>query len=190
MRYFLLAAVLFVVCNCSRPPYFNLRKPIYLVTHQSFWSGCEVDSESEMECRSYRVAQLNAGIAQWLDPLKDTLHSQAFIFLSEEQVPPKRVNSIIYLRVQSGFCGKGHGACYAWALSSHSPSVEIVFDSPSEIMPRVMAHEFGHVLGRDDNDVPKGVGSVMSYTIKTNVSPLDIKMMCRLHHECYKTIRK
>jgi hypothetical protein len=87
------------------------------------------------------------------------------------------------LRIEAGNCGKdklkrNNAACYRRSVP------EIVFDNPSVITPRIMAHEFGHALGRDDNDVPEGTGSVMSYKKPSRVLPRDIEMMCRLHREC------
>ncbi|TSC83934.1 MAG: hypothetical protein G01um101413_737 [Parcubacteria group bacterium Gr01-1014_13] len=192
MRSFFIAIALVAICSCGGVPYFDLRHPIYMVTEQSFWSGCEQDPTGYEACRASRVQQINDGVKQWFDYFGKANHPRAVILYSKNNLPSNRVNEdVIYLKIEAGFCGEGSFACYAYGASSSSySSPEIVFDNSFTITPRRMAHEFGHVLGRDDNDVPEGTGSVMSYKLPTVVTPLDIEMMCRLHHECRMVKRK
>ena len=183
------------VSSCAKPPYMDLRHPFYLVTDQSFWSGCDKDPAGVEACHTFRVKQINDGIKQWFEYFDVATRPQAMVFDSEEEAPSGPVNSIIYLRIQAGFCGKdkigeSNAACYASGLTSKSDGPEIVFEKPLWITPRIMAHEFGHALSRDDNDVPEGTGSVMSHKIQTNVLPLDINMMCHLHCECQMVKRR
>ncbi len=186
MRSFFIAIVLVVICSCARAPYFDLRHPIYMVADKSFLSGCEKDPAGHEACRAVRVKKIYAGLSQWFDYFDEANRPQAVILSSKKELPSNRANNdVIYLKIEAGFCGNGNAACYAYGASSSSfSSPEIVFEKSSEIAPRMMAHEFGHVLGREDNDVPKGTASVMSYKMQIDVSPLDIQMMCRLHREC------
>lgn len=208
MRSFLIAIAFVVSCtrdrtpssiafvtSCARAPYMDLRHPFYMVTDQSFWSGCEKDPSGNEACHAFRVKQINDGIKQWFGYFGVATRPQATVVDSTEEVPSGLVNSTIYLRMEANFCGKdkigrNNAACYASESSSSSDGPEIVFENPSYITPRIMAHEFGHALGRGDNDVPEGTGSVMSYKIPTNVLPLDINMMCHLHCECQMVKRK
>jgi|SRR3989344_7203588 len=189
MRSFLMIIVVLGICSCvSGGPYFNLRHPIYLVPEKSFWSGCEVDPAGKEACQNSRVSQVKAGIRQWFDPFDEAFRPQAFVLYSKEKLPRHRVNEVIYLKIEAGNCGKDArgkkkaGACYGW--DNFLSPLYIVFESSSHITSRVVAHEFGHVLGRDDNDVPEGTGSIMSYDTPTNVLLMDIEMMCRKHKEC------
>jgi hypothetical protein len=194
MRSFLITIALFMGCSCAKAPYFDLRHPIYMVTDQSFWSDCPDDPDDPDDyevCQTFRVKQIKAGVDQWLNYFDKANRPRAVIVFSKKKLPLNRVNVAIYLKIEAGFCGKGNSACYAWGASSPSfSSPEIVFEDSSWITPNRMAHEFGHVLGRNDNDVLEGTGSVMSYKVKTDVSLLDIEMMCRLHGECRMVKRK
>lgn len=191
MRSFLIAIAFIIISGCKSGPYYNLRKPIYLVTEQSFWFGCEEDPRGYEGCQKYRLQQVGSGIEQWFGPLYNTLHPIYFIVDSRSKAPHNLVNETIYLKIEKGNCGKDAygkreaGACYGrdhW----YSRRLYIVFENPNQITARVMAHEFGHTLGRDDNDVPKGTGSVMSYDTPTDVLLMDIEKMCKLHYECRK----
>lgn len=190
MRSFFMVIAVFGICSCTKIPYFDLRHPIYMVTEQSFWSGCEEDPAGYEACRKFRVKQINDGVKQWFEPFDEADRPRAVILFSKIKLPSNRVNrDVVYLKIEAGFCekdklGKNNAACYAYGGDPLFTSPEIVFENSSEITPQTAVHEFGHVLGRDDNDVPKGTGSVMSYKIRTPVTPLDIKMMCKLHHEC------
>ena len=190
MRSFLIAIVALGICSCAfrSGPYIDLRYPVYIVAEQSFWSGCEEDLASEDACRQSRIAQVRSGINQWFDPFEETDRPQAVILDSKDKLPWRSVNEAIYLKIEKGNCGKDArgkkkaGACYG--RDNFFSPLYIVFESSIQIRPQVVAHEFGHALGRDDNDVPEGTGSVMSYDTPTNVLLMDIKMMCRLHREC------
>lgn len=188
MRSFFIAIAVFGICSCARAPYFDLRHPVYMVADKSLWSGCgEKDSAGYETCRAFRVKQIYSGLSQWFDYFDKANRPLAVIVYSEEELPANRVNSVIYLKIKAGCCGKGYAAHYdRWPVSSP----EIVFDRSFWITPRLVAHEFGHALGRGDNDVPEGTYSVMSYKMPTFVLPRDIKMMCRLHHECRMVKRK
>ncbi|TSC83935.1 MAG: hypothetical protein G01um101413_738 [Parcubacteria group bacterium Gr01-1014_13] len=198
MRSFLIAIGLFLVCGCSstqhpdlRPSvfrtsalYLDLRHPVYMLADKSLWLGCDKDPAGDDICRALRVKQINEGVQQWFDYFDKADRPEVAIFFSEEELPSNPKNRVIHLGIDpGGECGKeklggSYVACYRHKIP------EIVFDGSSRITPRIMAHEFGHALGRDDNDVPEGTGSVMSYKTPTNVLPLDIEIMCRLHFEC------
>lgn len=197
MRSFLIATALAVICSCAstntdtdtgttativRAPrlYFDLRYPIYMVIDQSFWSGCEKDPAGDKACRALRLKNIHAGVNQWLDYFDKTARPLVPIFSLGEQPPANRVNKIVRIRLLPDYCGKEALAC--WSEWANPPN--IVFVHSQWITPRIMAHEFGHVLGRGDNDVPKGTSSIMSYDNQKVVEPLDIKMMCALHREC------
>ena len=189
MRSFFTIVTLALFCSCAAvntdktespksPPdlYYDLREPIYLVIDESFWSGCEKD----VVCRASRLRQINGGIDEWMDYFEDSSRPQVLIFSSKDELPVEGVNKIIHVQLQPEICGKTALACWF----AHTKPPKIVFAHQQWTTPCIMAHEFGHVLGRDDNDVPEGVKSVMSYATQKMVEPLDFKMMCKLHAEC------
>jgi hypothetical protein len=207
MRSFLIAIALVLICSCNRgrqcsdfgpsvvrtpflPPYLDLRHPIYMVTDKSFWSGCEKDPAGDKLCRAIRIQQIKEGVAQWFDYFDKADRPEISLVFSEEELPSNLKNRVIHLGIDPGSqcgketLGKGSIACYRHRIP------EIVFQGAGWITPRIMAHEFGHALGRGDNDVPEGTSSVMSYKKQSKVLPLDIEMMCRLHVECQMVKRK
>lgn len=190
MRSFLIVIALLIGCSSSKLPSFNLRYPIYMLADKSFWSGCEKDPTGNEVCQGLRIQEINSGIEQWYGQLDKTLYPPPIIVYSKEKVPAGQVNDLVVLRIEPGFCGVGKAACFAYRSASSSSSPEIVFDDPRWITANIMAHEFGHVLGRDDNDLPAVIGSIMSYTTRTDVTPLDVKMVCDLHPECLKAKQK
>ncbi len=195
MRSFLIATVFALFCSCadanigksktpSGPPdlYYDLRQPIYLVVDESFWSGCEKDAV----CRASRIRQIHGGIDEWIDYFDGASRPQVLIFSSEDKLPEEGVNKIIHMQLQPDICGKTALACWF----AHTKPPKIVFAHQQWITAQIMAHEFGHVLGRDDNDVPEGTKSIMSYQTQKVVEPLDFEMMCKLHAECPAMKRK
>lgn len=207
MRSFSIAIAFILMCGCSSrmersnlrpsvirasylPSYLDLRHPIYMVTDKSFWSGCDKDPAGDKICRTVRVKQINEGVAQWFDYFDKDDRPYAKIVFSEAELPANLKNRVIHLGIDPGgecgkhTLGKGYAACYRHSIP------EIVFQGPAEITPNIMAHEFGHALGRGDNDVPEGTSSVMSYKKSSKVLPLDIEMMCRLHVECQMVKKK
>jgi len=166
----------------------DLRHPVYMVTDDSFWSGCEDYAFGYEACRESRERQIYAGVHQWFHYFDATNRPRVVIVHTVDELPLYMFNDVIHLQIQKGACGgKGFAACYNWEPFSYP---KIVFESSNQIIPRIVAHEFGHTLDRDDNDVPAGTDSVMSYEHPTFVLPLDVKMMCRLHHECRMVRRK
>lgn len=194
MRSFYITAALAVICNCAgkntntdsavvtrRPElYYNLRYPIYLVVDESFYFGCEQSPTDEAACRALRLQHIKEGVNEWLDYFDDANRPKVVFFPSTEKPPSDSANKTILVRMQSVICGRAALAC--WFERKDPP--EIVFANRRWIIPRIMAHEFGHVLGRGDNDVPAGTVSIMSYNTQKAVEPLDIKMVCKLHREC------
>jgi hypothetical protein len=161
-----------------------------MLTDKSFWSGCDRDPAGDKICRAVRVQQIKEGVEQWFDYFDIADRPQKFIVFSEEDLPANSKNRVIHLGIDPGGpCGKENmGKRYIACYRHRVP--EIVFQGPAWITPRISAHEFGHALGRDDNDVPEGTSSVMSYKKPTRVLPRDVEMMCRLHTECQMVKKK
>ncbi len=155
MRSFLIAIAFVGICSCAgthtgtstkvrRPElYFDLRYPIYLVIDESFWAGCEKDPADLKVCHEFRVKQIKDGVDQWLNYFDKTTRPLVSIFSLNEQPSSNGVNKIIHITMEQGVCGKNALAC--WVERTKPP--KIVFERPRWIIPRVMAHEFGHVLG-------------------------------------------
>lgn len=179
MRSFLIIAAL-LVCGCD--PYFDIRHPVYMVTENSFWIGCDKDPKGYKACQEFRVSQIYAGINQWFNYFVGNNLPRVVIVFSKNDLPSKLVNEVIYLKIEKGNCGKENAACYG--RDNPLSLLYIVFDDVQWVLERFMAHEFGHLLGRDDNDVPKNVESIMSYKFQKRVTPLDLKKTCALHPEC------
>ncbi len=165
--------------------YYDLRQPFYLVVDESFYVGCDQALANETACRALRLQHIKEGVNQWLDYFDDSNRPQGVFFPSTENPPANRVNKTIHVGMQSIICGKAALAC--WFANKEAP--KIVFAARRWIIPRIMAHEFGHVLGRGDNDVANGVSSIMSYNTQKKVEPLDFEMMCNMHPEC-KTMKR
>lgn len=182
MRALFTAIVILGICGCAKAPYFDLRHPIYMVTDQSFWSGCETDSIGDEVCRKFRVAQVNAGIDDWFRHFDEAGRPQAVIVGSKAELPQGRVNKqVIYLKIDA--VGSGNSAYYRWKPGS---SPVIVFDNPYYISPTIVSHEFGHALGLDHKDLLDGISSIMLPVVKVTdyVLPADIDLLCRIHAEC------
>lgn len=181
---FLLAFLVLIGCSAAMP-YMDLRRPMYLVTDKSFFAECENYSEGPAACKEKRIQEVRTGIKSWFRHFHELTRPQVFIVASEDEIPLDASNEPIYLRVDKERCKRDDAsvpaACYSFGWNTISA---IVFESPRFITPFIAAHEFGHVLGRDDNDVPKGIGSVMSYEMPTYVLPIDLEKMCALHDEC------
>lgn len=178
-----------------RPPLIDLRFPVYLITERSFFLDCDKESAlicvndpacALAACRKRRIDEVKNGIDDWFKHFAEPTRPRAFIVASRDEIPLGAKNPPIYLRVRSNDCnnrdGTKNSACYF--KKDGSEPAAIVFDEPCHIGAQLSAHEFGHALGRDDNDVPTCIGSVMSYTISTDVLPVDMEKMCALHPEC------
>lgn len=180
MRSFSAILLAMFMWGCGGTSYVDLRQPIYLIPRKSFWSGCETDPAGYKSCRLDRIKQARAGINEWFNYFPKGHRPVAIIVASEKNIPPHPINAPIYLAIGQNICTKdGSVACYGWWQRES----EIIFIS-AEFISGLMGHEFGHALGRDDNDVPEGTESVMSYRLPTTVTPLDIRMMCKYHFEC------
>lgn len=172
--------------GCTKPPYLNLRQPIYLVTHKSFFFDCENEVGGLDACRERRIQAVREGIDDWFKHFAEPTRPLAFIVASRNEVPRNTPNPIIHLAVLKGFCGKKNAACYFF-LTKYDFNPLMVFDSGDDIDAALAAHEFGHALGRSilHDDVPADVSSIMSYTWPAyTVKPIDIKILCRIHNEC------
>ena len=171
--------------TCCKSSFINLREPIYLVADQSFWSGCKNHPDGEDACRGLRVEQVKKGINEWLDYFDEFDRPRLIIACSSNELPPRTANTPIHLKIAKDYCGQtnkrtSYPSCYKDRLDSPA----IIFDLPEEIAPHI-AHEFGHALGRNHNDMPEDAYSIMSYTLQAfHVLPLDIKIMCEMHAEC------
>lgn len=172
--------------GCTKPPYLNLRQPIYLVTHKSFFFDCENEVGGLDACRERRIQAVREGIDDWFKHFAEPTRPRAFIVISRNEVPPNNPNPIIHLAIMKGFCRGRNAACYFF-LTKYDFNPLIVFDSADDIDATISAHEFGHALGRSihHDDVPADGGSIMSYYWPTSiVMPADIKTLCRIHDEC------
>ena len=184
-----IAIAFVVVCGCAKFQYLDLRYPVYIVVDKSFWSGCEDEPDGAEACRVQRIKRFSDGVNKWFEPFDKANRPKAVILFSSKKLPSNRVNGVIYLKIDSNFCGEDAVACYQ-RMSILFSGARIVFDNADDITLRVSEHEFGHALGRNDDDAPEGVKSVMSYDNPSDILPLDIKMMCKLHHECRMVKRK
>ena len=172
--------------GCGTRPYLDLREPMYLVPKKSFWTGCEKHPLGPQVCRMRRVAEVFNGVYEWFRYFHPDHRPKVVLVLSVENLPANSFNELIYLAVDKNGCGKDAEACYNYRWYRET---QIVFVSIGQI-GNAMAHEFGHVLGRDDNDVPEGVFSVMSYDKHSRVTRRDFAMMCRKHHECWDLLSR
>lgn len=182
--FFLFVFLGLVGCSATAP-YVDLRHPVYLVTDKSFFAECEKYSDGPAACKEKRIHEVRRGVNGWYRHFAEPTRPKVFIVASENEIPPDAFNEPIYLRIDKDRCKEGGAsdpaACF---IFGHNILSSIVFESPRFISPFIAAHEFGHALGRDDNDVPVGIGSVMSYAIPTYVLPIDLEKMCALHAEC------
>ena len=174
------ALVLAIALGGCGSPYLDLRYPVYLVPKKSFWAGCDEHPLGPQVCRSGRIGQVFNGVDEWFRYFHPDHRPEVVVVLSANGVPFDAVNGPIYLAVDKNDCGKDSEACY---ISRWYKETEIIFMATDKISD-FMAHEFGHALGRDDNDVSKGTVSAMSYDLYGTVTPQDFIMMCRMHHEC------
>lgn len=180
--------LIFILClgGCLTPPYMHLRQPIYLITTPDFFSGCEDDPDGPAICKAERIAEVRKGVNDWFDHFDKPTRPQVIIVASAQDVPDEIGNRPIYLAIIKDFCLKGRAACYFF-FTSFDPRPAIIFDNSDEITSSVVAHEFGHVLGRSifHDDMPKDAGSIMSYTEHEYwVVPIDIQIFCEIHSEC------
>lgn len=177
--------IFLAMVGCT-PPYLNLRQPIYLVTHKSFFFDCENEVDGLDACRERRIQAVRKGIDDWFKHFAEPTRPQAFIVASRDKIPANTQNPIIYLVIMKGFCRDKNVACYFF-LTKYDFNPLIVFDSADDIDASISAHEFGHALGRNilHNDMPADADSIMSYTWPSDVVvPIDIKILCRIHDEC------
>lgn len=211
MRSFFNAVVVTLICGCAHgaktqpiqiQPYFDLRQPVYVYADESFWLGCEGDAAGDEACRNFRIKEIYKGFDQWFRYFLKFNRPKAIFVLTDKDMPEHPVNPVIHLGISEDFCGdadivetivpKPAGACYSWdkdEFISHN-TVRIVFKNITQLYDRTVAHEIGHAFGRGHRDLPRGTGSVMSYHKKTDVTPLDLKTMCKMHHECRTMKRK
>jgi len=188
MRAILILALSFATIGCLERPQVDLREPIYLVAEESFWDECEECPAGWMACHADRMAAVYNGIDEWFQYFPESARPVALVVWPEENVPDGAANALIRLKIKEGGCKKPdgyHPACYRWSQDSlgRNRPPEIIFDHPGAIDPQMVAHEFGHALGRDDNDVPEWQYSVMSYSHPSYVVPVDIDLVCALHPE-------
>lgn len=170
--------------GCYTQPYMNLRQPIYLVTDHSFFSDCQDNPKGPAACKEQRILEVKKGVNDWFKHFQESSRPEVIFVASGDNVPDDSENKPIHLRIQSGYCGsdgEAHPACYH---HSYDSDPAIVFDNYAEITPLMSAHEFGHALGRDNDDTPEEIGSVMSYSVPTYVLPIDIQLVCDAHDEC------
>lgn len=185
MRAILIALVVVGLGGCDGRPYMKLDEPVYLVVTPSFSVGCENDVVGYEACRANRILKVKNGANEWFKHFDEaTTRPQVVIVDSREELPPNPVNEVVYLKVEHNSCwseGKYHHACFYY---EYGESPELRFDGPADIIPNLIAHEFGHMLGLDHDDVAEGTYSIMSPSVQTYVLPTDIDLLCEMHAEC------
>lgn len=170
--------------GCDYRPYLDLNEPIYLVTEPSFFAGCEEAAEGQYICQEQRIDEVRKGTEGWFGHFAEPTRPQVVFVASRDAVPVGAQNTPIHLRISSGFCDDSNGkheACFPYGPNKEPA---IVFEDKKYIGPMLAAHEFGHALGIDHEDVPEGRNSVMTSTISAYVVPLDIEILCQIHGEC------
>jgi hypothetical protein len=182
MRAILMLAVALGIFGCEQPA-FDLREPIYLVAEDSFWQGCDDDPAGYEACAASRVAIIYESVDMWFRHWSAENRPLGILISKGQDVPGQ--NEPVYLKIDWSECRSRPGAitasCFSWGPSD---PVKIIFKEPKYITLNIMTHEFGHVLGLDDNTAPDGKISIMSYGIwEVCVVPLDIEMVCELHRE-------
>ena len=182
----LISAITLFGCGDNSYTYMDLREQIYLVPRKSFWDGCEQDPRGYQACRHWRIGSVYRGVNEWFKYFDKESQPQVVVVDSILDIPWYAKNKPIYLSVDKNFCKKALGfdceACYYYSWH-HRKEIKIVFVSANTI-DLFMDHEFGHALGRNDNDVPEGTISIMSYSNPGPVSLPDVAMVCQKHREC------
>lgn len=175
----------FGLIGCDYRPYLDLDQPIYLVTDPSFFAGCEESADGVEACHEQRLQTVRDGADDWFDHFNESSRPQAIIVASRDEVPTDAQNTPIHLRISQGSCNESaktkHAACFPYGPNKEPA---IVFEDVKYLVPRMMSHEFGHALGIDHSDVPKGRKSVMTPVPSSYVVPLDIEILCQIHGEC------
>jgi len=177
--------------------YIDLRKPIYLVTEDSFFAGCEKDPAGTSVCRESRSQVVRAGVMQWFDYLEEDTRPFVGIVSDRSLVPHGTNNQPIHIKAGSGVCDEKVGdkptlACYYGGDYSSGPYINFVDTTLDHIAVHVMAHEFGHaLLGSEHYDNADGSSSIMSASVPPggSVASTDIDRLYRIHKECPKRKR-
>lgn len=176
---FILGVLGLAGCEATSP-YMDLDQPIYLITEDGFFAGCEEENDTA-DCEKGRVREVRNGINDWFKHFAEPTRPQAVFVASQEDVPSDAENTPIHLQITSGLCSEDAVACYYYEYDSE-PIMAFVF--LEYVIPIMAAHEFGHALGRDHDDMPAGRKSVMTPKPSAYVVPLDIQILCELHDEC------
>lgn len=182
MRAILTMTAMFGLLGCGQP-FFDLREPIYLVAEDSFWQGCNEDPDGYEACAAERSAIIYESVDMWFRHWPAETRPRAIFIGREQDIPGS--NKPVYLKIDETECRSSPGAiaasCFSWGSAD---PVKIIFKEPKYITVYIMTHEFGHVLGLDDNSVPDEKVSIMSYGLwEVCVVPLDIEMVCEIHPE-------
>ncbi len=168
--------------GCIPKQHIDLRRPIYLITDPSLFSGCKKDIKGPAICKEWRLYQIRKGVNNWFKHFDEPMRPRVFIVPSHDDVPVDATNTVIHLQISKDYCESFNAAaCYHYKYRNESL---IVFVSWKDITARVFAHELGHAFGREHDDTPEEIGSVMSYSVPTYVLPVDITLLCQMHDEC------
>ncbi|OGH91908.1 MAG: hypothetical protein A2534_00225 [Candidatus Magasanikbacteria bacterium RIFOXYD2_FULL_39_9] len=174
--------------------YVNLRKPIYLVTEDSFFTGCEKDPAGSGACRESRSQIVRDGVMLWLNHFEKDVRPFVGIVSNRDLVPFGTTNQPIHIMVMPGGCDevskkKTILACYFGGDWFSEPHINFTNTAPDHIAANVVAHEFGHaLLGSEHYDNEDGTLSIMSEAVPIGgvVVSTDIDRLCWIHKECPK----
>lgn len=174
----------FGLIGCDYRPYMDLNKPIYMITDPSLFAGCEESDDGVEACREERLQIVRNGVDDWFDHFNESSRPQVILVASRREVPVDARNTPIHLRISPGACDDSCGKHWACFQYGYNQQPAMVFEDVKYLTPRMAAHEFGHVLGVDHEDVPEGRNSVMTRNPSAYVVPLDIDILCQIHDEC------
>ncbi len=194
---FIIVVVVFALgfggCGIGKS-YIDLRKPIYFVTEQSFFKGCESSPVGEASCRESRRQIVKDGVAQWLNYFEEHARPFVGVVADIDELPYETDNPPIHLSVEKDECDKPVSisvlACYRSGGFFSDPRIIFTAPNSENITSNMMAHEFGHALwGNGDHyNHEDGSPSIMSEIVPVygGVISSDVDRLCRVRGDCPK----